>query len=122
MRYIAMSSTQIRFCLEDMEVAGKQIKKGDLVWLSLAAANRDPAAFENPEELDFSRDASDVVTFGPGIHHCLGHLLAREQLAMFYKRFYEEFDSVEILDKDPAFSPAYAFRGLVALNVQCNQA
>ena len=119
MRYIGMSSTQIRFALEDLEVAGKQIKKGDLIYLSLASANRDPKVFENPEQLDFTRDASDVVTFAPGIHHCLGHLLAREQIATFYRRFYEEFDQVEILDDDPQFSGAYAFRGLESLNVKC---
>ena len=119
MRYIAMSSTQIRFCLEDHEVAGKQIKKGDLVYLSLVAANRDPAVFENPEQLDFDRDASDVVTFAPGIHHCLGHLLAREQLALFYQRFYETFSEVVIEDGDPEFLFTYAFRGITALNVRC---
>ena len=119
MRYIAMSATQIRFALEDVEYGGKNIEKGDLVWLSLAAANRDPAAFTDPEKLDFTRDASDSVTFAPGIHHCLGHLLAREQLAMFFRRFYERYETVTILDDDPEFSPAYAFRGLNALNVHC---
>ena len=119
MRYIAMSSTQTRFALEDVEYGGKHIKQGELIYLSLAAANRDPKAFPEPEQLDFTRDASDVVTFGPGIHHCLGHLLAREQVALLYKRLYEEFESVEILQENPEYAPAYAFRGVKELRVRC---
>ena len=120
MRYIAMSSTQIRFALEDVEYAGKQIKRGELIYLSLAAANRDPRAFADPERLDFTRDASDVVTFAPGIHHCLGHLLAREQIALLYQRLYEGYQSVEILEENLEYSPAYAFRGVKTLRVRCH--
>lgn len=119
-RYIAMSAHQIRIAKEDVEYGGKAIAAGDLVYLSFAAGNRDPREFDDPESLDFTRDATNSLTFAPGPHHCLGHYLARMQLAIFYQKFYAEFDRVEILDEDLRYTPTYAFRGLQRLNVRCH--
>lgn len=67
-----------RFATEDLEVAGTPIDKGDQITVSLAAANRDPDRFANPDVFDISRpDANRHVAFGKGIHVCLGAPLAR---------------------------------------------
>ncbi|GAK46153.1 cytochrome P450 [Tepidicaulis marinus] len=67
-----------RIALKDTEIGGKQIKEGDWVALFFAAANHDPAMFEAPERFDISRpNLSKQLTFGVGIHHCLGSALAR---------------------------------------------
>jgi cytochrome P450 len=70
-------STPARFAAEDVEYAGVTIPAGSVVILSLAAANRDPARFADPELLRVDRDAAGHTAFGHGLHHCLGAQLAR---------------------------------------------
>ncbi|MED2490559.1 cytochrome P450 [Bacillus thuringiensis] len=66
-----------RLASEDMTIHGKIIRKGDLVLLSLTAANIDPQKFTYPEILNISREENNYLAFGAGIHHCLGAPLAR---------------------------------------------
>ncbi|NIL34556.1 cytochrome P450, partial [Bacillus thuringiensis] len=66
-----------RLASEDMTIHGKRIRKGDLVLLSLTAANIDPQKFTYPETLNISREENNHLAFGAGIHHCLGAPLAR---------------------------------------------
>jgi cytochrome P450 len=68
--------------VEDVEVAGVAIPAGTHVMLNIAAANRDPEMFAEPERLDITRqDPPAALTFGGGIHYCLGVHLARAELA-----------------------------------------
>jgi cytochrome P450 len=81
LRYLAIfHKSNTRTAGQDVELDGSLIRAGDLVTVSLAAANRDPAKFENPDELDLSRDAGDHLAFGQGRHICLGQHLARLEL------------------------------------------
>ncbi|MCB9703789.1 MAG: cytochrome P450 [Myxococcales bacterium] len=66
-----------RFAREDLEIAGQAIRRGDVVAALVASANRDPAAFERPDELDIGRTPNRHLAFGMGIHYCLGAPLAR---------------------------------------------
>jgi cytochrome P450 len=120
MRYIAMSSGQPRIAAEDFEWHGKQIKQGQIVFLSIQGANRDPRVFKNPETLDFSRDNAGSQVFAPGLHHCIGHLLAKMQLVEFFTELVNRYESVDILDKELAFMPVGIFRGLYGMNVRLN--
>jgi cytochrome P450 len=70
----------VRFALRDFELRGKQIRKGQMIMLSIGAANRDPAVFENPDVLDLDRTVRDLATFGNGPHYCLGANLARQEM------------------------------------------
>ncbi|HEY0815733.1 MAG TPA: cytochrome P450 [Pseudonocardia sp.] len=70
-------STPVRFAAQDVEYAGVTIPAGSVVILSLAAANRDPSRFADPELLRVDRDAGGHLAFGHGLHHCLGAQLAR---------------------------------------------
>jgi cytochrome P450 len=72
-----LHSTPARFAAEDVEYAGVTIPAGSVVILSLAAANRDPARFDDAERLRVDRDAGGHAAFGHGLHHCLGAQLAR---------------------------------------------
>jgi cytochrome P450 len=81
-----------RFAIEEMEIAGQTIAKGDTVILSLSSANRDPRHFLEPDVLDFDReDPKEHWAFGRGAHHCPGKELARVEiqimLDMLLKRF-----------------------------------
>ncbi|CDO03567.1 Cytochrome P450 107B1 [Oceanobacillus picturae] len=80
-----------RWASEDMVFKGQAMKKGDLVIVILNAANHDPSQFENPEQLDITREKSKHLAFGKGIHACLGAPLARLEgeiaIASFFKRY-----------------------------------
>lgn len=65
-----------RVATEDVELGGVTIRAGEAVHVSYLAANRDPARFERPDELDIERPASPHMTFGWGAHHCIGAPLA----------------------------------------------
>lgn len=69
-----------RAALEDVEIEGRLIREGELVMVSLAAANRDPHQYADPEELDVTRRTADHLAFGHGAHQCLGRQLARTVL------------------------------------------
>jgi cytochrome P450 len=82
MRYIPFASGGFfpRYAKEDIEVGGVLVRKGEPVLVSLGAANRDPAKFEDPEVIRFDRPANQHLGFGHGVHHCLGAQLARMEL------------------------------------------
>lgn len=71
---------QIRIATANVEVGGVTVREGDAVLLSHTAANRDPAAFDEPDRLDLGRPDNHHLTFGVGVHFCLGAALARLQL------------------------------------------
>ena len=119
MRRIAMMTSQSRFVSADFDWHGKQFKKGQVVFLMLAAGNRDPKIFPNPETLDPRRAALDQsLVFNPGLHHCLGHAMAKLQLGIFFGELVRRFSAAEVLDDKLAFLPGVAFRGLYHLNVK----
>lgn len=117
-RYVAMSTTQGRVVSEDFDWQGHAFRKGQIVYLMLAGANRDPKVFENPGRLDFDRPQSENVVFGPGLHHCIGHLLAKMQLTEFFPALVDRFEKIEILDEELDWSTVVGFRGLHTLNVR----
>jgi pimeloyl-[acyl-carrier protein] synthase len=118
MRYSAMSTMQPRMVSADFEWHGQRLKKGDAVFVMIAGANRDPRVFSAPETIDMTRPTDDVLVFGSGIHHCIGHLLAKMQLGEFFPEFLRRFSSMEILDQRLQFQASLAQRGLVNLRVR----
>ncbi len=66
-----------RFALEDVEIGGQLIHKGDMVMIVIASANHDQRQFDDPEEMDIARSLERHIAFGQGIHYCLGAPLAR---------------------------------------------
>ncbi len=118
LRFVAMSSTQIRFAKEAIELRGKRIEPGALAYFMIAAANRDPRVFERPDELDFGRtNLEKSVTFGPGIHHCLGHYLARLELDVMFRKLFSRASRVELAGEALRYTPNFAFRGLERIPV-----
>lgn len=82
MRHSPIAPAMLRIALEDVEIAGVMIPAGTLVLANMAAANRDPAVYDDPDRLDITRDdAPAMQTFGAGMHYCLGANLARLELA-----------------------------------------
>ena len=82
MRHSPIAGATLRTALEDVEIAGVVIPAGTLVVANTAAANRDPAVYDEPDRLDISRKgAPPMQTLGAGMHYCLGANLARLELA-----------------------------------------
>lgn len=78
LRYVVPAETATeRFAREDLEIAGTPIPQGSLVLAVIAAANRDPARFTDPDALDLTRTPNRHLSFGQGVHYCLGAPLAR---------------------------------------------
>jgi cytochrome P450 len=69
-----------RFAIEDFELDGRPIKKGQMILLSMGGANHDPDQFPDPDTFDIDRDPQDLMTFGLGAHFCLGANLAKGEL------------------------------------------
>ncbi|GAA4409581.1 cytochrome P450 [Actinokineospora soli] len=80
MRFLSPADEIQRVAAADIEVEGRTIHAGEGVYLPAAAANRDPAAFPDPDTLDVDRRARHHLAFGYGIHQCLGQNLARAEL------------------------------------------
>lgn len=96
-----------RVTLEDADVNGSTIRKGDGVFAVAAAANRDPDEFRNPNELDLGRDASNHVAFGYGIHRCLGQMLARIELQVVFAKLFQRFPNLKLAEPFDAIKFKY---------------
>lgn len=117
-RYVAMSLGQARLVYEDFELHGKTIRKGDMLIGMIAGANRDPAVFAAADKLDLTRDNRSSMVFAPGVHFCLGHILAKMQLTEFLSVMVRKAAGVEVLDDPLDFMPIWVFRGFYALNAR----
>jgi cytochrome P450 len=85
LRYLTIThGGQRRAALADIEIAGQVIRAGEGIIPVNETANRDPSVFPDPDRLDLTRDARRHVTFGYGIHQCLGQPLARMELQVAY--------------------------------------
>ena len=82
MRYCPVIFATMRKAVEDVELGGVRMPAGTLVIVNTAAANRDPAVYDDPDRRDITREGpATMLTFGGGIHYCLGAHLARLELA-----------------------------------------
>jgi cytochrome P450 len=105
-----------RYVLEDCELFGVPFKQGDVVGLHLGLANHDPRAMLEPQRFDPSREPVKQVAFGAGIHFCIGHTLARLEMATAIPMLFRRFPNVRIAET-PRFKDAYHFHGLERLKV-----
>jgi pimeloyl-[acyl-carrier protein] synthase len=117
MRHISMATALPRIVSEDFEWHGRKLHQHELVMMMMAGGNRDPKVYSNPDNMDFSRPNDASLTFGPGLHHCIGHLLAKMQISEFFTALTQRFDRVELLE-EPEFTPNLVFRGVVRLPVR----
>jgi cytochrome P450 len=80
LRYLSIADIFYRYATEDVELGGVAVNKGSTVVVSLLAANHDPRRFDNPDTLDIHRNARGHLSFGHGVHQCLGQQLARIEM------------------------------------------
>ncbi|MBE7731486.1 cytochrome P450 [Devosia faecipullorum] len=105
-----------RYALEDTELAGIPLRKGDVVGLMLGAANRDPNRFSNADTFDPFRTDGANVSFGAGIHFCIGAPLARIELQEAMSVLFERLPKLRLVEP-PRYGNVYHFHGLERLMV-----
>ena len=89
-----------RTALEDYEMHGKTIKKGDKIAMWYASGNRDERKFERPNDLIVDRhNARNHISFGFGIHRCYGNRLAEMQLQILWDEMLKRFKKVEVINE-----------------------
>ena len=104
-----------RVALEDVEIGGRTIEEGQLVFCLLAAADRDPAQFPNPDVLDIARQDNRHIAFGYGIHFCLGAPLARIEGQVAFETLLRRLPTPHLAIDDPEWGGTFILRGLKSL-------
>jgi len=116
LRYDASVQMTERNATEELELGGVVIPAHETVTLMLGAANRDPAQYADPDALDVTRANVRPLSFGGGIHHCLGAQLARLEMELVFTALIERLPTLELPEKDtPAWRPNFTLRGLTKL-------
>ncbi len=117
LRFDSPVQLDTRRVLSDCDVDGVELRERENVILALGAANRDPEAFENPDRLDVGRGIRSHLSFGRGIHHCLGAPLARLEGRIVLEMLLERYRRIRLLTGRPRFRRAVVLRGLSSLPV-----
>jgi cytochrome P450 len=112
LRFDSPVQFNLRAALEPAELAGQPLERGDRIVVLQGAANRDPEEFDRPDELDLRRSPNTPLSFGWGIHHCIGAALARLEGEIAFNALLSRFDSIELLDEEPQWRPGFTLRGL----------
>ncbi len=122
LRFDSPVQTDFRRVLEDCEVNGFPLKKRNNIVVLLGAANRDPDVFEEPDRLDVGRGDRSHLSFGRGIHHCIGAPLARLEGRIVLEVLLERFSQISLRGENPRFRNSIVLRGLESLPVRCVKA
>ena len=112
------SSVQLtgRTAMEDVIIDGRNIEKGQEVLTFLGAGNRDPHHYVNPDELDIERERIKPVSFGGGIHTCIGAQLSRIEATIAFKSLFEQLPRLQLTElEQPQWKPTITLRGLSQL-------
>ena len=102
---------------EDIEIAGHVFHEGEMVFTLLAAGNRDPSHYPDPDKLDVARNPTDHLALGDGIHFCLGAPLARAEAQIAIGTMLDRFPKLLLLEEDPEWGGTFIIRGPKRLNV-----
>ncbi|OIN80227.1 cytochrome P450 [Mycobacterium malmoense] len=122
LRYDTTGQLAGRVATEDVDIHGYSIRAGETVFLLLGGANRDPAIFEHPDIFDITRaNAREHISFGTGVHACLGAALARMELHIGLQSLFERFPQLT-LTGEPTFNDSIGLHGLIHLPVSLRAA
>ena len=120
LRYDSPVQFIIRVVMEETEFKGRRLRAGQKMMILVGAANRDPAVFTAPNELDIGRREKSHISFGRGIHYCLGSPLALLEARAAFAGLLERFSSIRLLS-DPENRNQIVVRGVEDLWVEVEQ-
>jgi unspecific monooxygenase len=109
-----------RWVLEDVELYGVRIGRGAELALQFASANRDPEAMDRPDELKLDRRPNPYLSFGAGIHYCLGAPLAKLEIGILFDALLRRMPELELVSA-PEWKPTFVLRGLRSLPVSAGR-
>lgn len=119
LRWVTPARSRMRIARFDHELHGKKIKAGDWVVPFISSANWDERVFEDPEAFDITRSTNPYLSFGDGIHRCLGRHLARLELMVIFEKFLTRFPDFRIADADdPEWIIDHVINGFSTLHVE----
>lgn len=118
LRYDGPTNALVRVVAKDHELHGKKLKEGERVFVMVNSANRDARVFDDPDTFDITRQPNRHLTFGQGIHLCLGAKLAREEGRVAIQALFERFTQLALdPNEDPEWLDAMVPRGTRRLPV-----
>jgi cytochrome P450 len=116
LRYDSSVQMSGRVTMAEVEIGGVALPPNESVITLLGAANRDPAQYQDPDKLDVGRQNVRPLSFGGGIHYCLGAQLARLEAELVFTALVERLPDIELPEKDtPAWRRSFTLRGLSKL-------
>ena len=117
LRYDSPVQIAVRYAGSDIKIGGTPIAVGQILQAYLGAANRDPALFSNPDQLDVTRQGPRHLSFGYGPHYCLGAALARMECQIALAALIERMPNIQLASEDLHWKVNFAIRGLESLPV-----
>jgi cytochrome P450 len=107
-----------RVCTASLHINGLEYQVGERLSPVMSAANRDPEQFEHPDVFDITRKPNRHLSFGLGIHRCLGEKLARSEAHIAFNRILQRLPSIELVHEQASWKPRSLFRALVSLPIR----
>ncbi|MNO14160.1 Cytochrome P450 [compost metagenome] len=106
--------SNIRWATEDVEYGGKNIRRGEMLFVSFSSANRDPLQFADPDTFDITRKVNNHIAFGKGVHFCLGAPLARLEGEIAINILLKRFPNIRLKTEEELLEwrPGMIIRGL----------
>ncbi|MCY3610784.1 MAG: cytochrome P450 [Gemmatimonadetes bacterium] len=118
LRYDSPVQLDMRFATRDLEIGGRSVRAWTMIAPAIGAANRDPERFQRPDDLDITRSDAGNISFGRGIHHCLGAPLARLEGRIALEVLLERFDRIGFGTRPPEYRPSIVLRGLEHFDIR----
>jgi len=122
LRFDGTAQLANRVAEAEVEIGGARIPAGEQVFALLGAGNHDPARYSDPDRLDVTRTQIQPLSFGGGVHFCLGAALARAEIGITFQTLVQRLDQIELAGDPPRFNDRLTLRGLAALHVSCKAA
>lgn len=107
-----------RMARRDFDLFGQSIRKGQVLVFLFGAANRDAEVFATPDTFDITRKKNPHLTFGYGLHHCIGAATARMEADIAFSTLLRRTKDMQLLIENPQWRDVFRFRGLKSLPVQ----
>lgn len=118
LRYESPTNMVARTTLEPWTIDDLTVPPGEVLYCMIGAANHDPAVFEQPERFDITRHPNPQLSFGGGVHYCVGAPLARLEAEVAFEALLRRFPSLVLVDEAPTWRPMINLRGLQSLHVR----
>ena len=122
LRYDGTAQAAVRYTMAEVEVGGMKIPPGESVLALLGAGNHDPEEFARPDAIDVARPRFRPLSFGGGIHFCLGAALARAEIEITFRALLDRFERIELAGAKPRFRDRLILRGVESLDLACRVA